>query len=314
MASQSQYSHAEKYGSSQVTIYAKNVKEEPNNSVFFYPAIIEYLQSEIPGKKVLDIGCGPGDWSYQGALCGAKSVDGFDINEEMVKLAKQATSQFSTVNIQVGDVMKMPYDDNVFDVALSFFVTTVLQLKAFISHFKELYRVLVPGGKVVVVTITKAGYEKMHLRSGTDLAMMEDKIEKILMSLKSYPSQVVINDSFRDLTNVLSFALTLNQNGQLERITNTGKMSNGQATWAKTQIMTFPNYFYSEQFIQQQIKAAGLNIDKIENYYTEERRIAYNSTEPEIELDKTITDYPGADPGSLERGSNQDEHIPHKIK
>ena len=78
--------------------------------------------------------------------------------------------------------------------------------------------------------------------------------------------------------------------------------------------MTFSNYFYSKQFIQQQIKDAELNIDKTENYYTEERRIAYNSTNPEIELDKTITDYPGADPGSLERGSNQDEHIPHKIK
>ena len=56
----------------------------------------------------------------------------------MVQLAKQATSQFSTVNIQVGGVMKMPYDDNVFDVALSVFVITVLQLEAYISHFKEM--------------------------------------------------------------------------------------------------------------------------------------------------------------------------------
>jgi len=235
MENGTEYVHAEKYESNEVKLFAQNSTEESQSLAFLYPVMAEHLKLGIPGKKVLDIGCGPGNWTYKAALCGAKSVDGFDINEEMVKLAKQATSQFSTVNICVGDMMKMPYDDNVFDVALSFFVTTVLQLKAFISHFKELYRVLVPGGKVVVVTITKAGYEKMHLRSGTDLAMMEDKIEKILMSLKSYPSQVVINDSFRDLTNVLSFALTLNQNGQLERITDADKMSNGQATWAKTQ-------------------------------------------------------------------------------
>ena len=55
-----------------------------------------------------------------------KSVDGFDIQEEMVELAKQATSQFSTVNIRVGDVMDMPYDDNTFDVALSFYITYAL--------------------------------------------------------------------------------------------------------------------------------------------------------------------------------------------
>ena len=69
-------------------------------------------------------------------------------------------------------------------------------------------------------------------------------------------------------------------------------MTNGQVTWTKSQMMIFTNYFYSEQFCQQQIKATELNIDKIENYYTEERRIAYNSTNPEIKFDKTITDDP----------------------
>ena len=35
-----------------------------------------------------------------------------------MELAKQATSQFHTVSIQLGDIMNMPYDDS-FDVALS---------------------------------------------------------------------------------------------------------------------------------------------------------------------------------------------------
>ena len=56
--------------------------------------------------------------------------------------------------------------------------------------------------------------------------------------------------------------------------------------------MTFADYFYDDDFLQQQIKAAGLNIDNIENYYTEERRVAYNNTNPEIKLDKAITDTP----------------------
>jgi len=122
--------------------------------------------------------------------------------------------------------------------------------------------------------------------------MMEDKIEKRLKDLKSHPSQDGINEAFQDIKNVVQLCFTVNQNGRLGRITDVDKMTNGQTVWTKSQIMTFPDYFYSEQFIQQEIEAAGLNIDKIENYFTEERRIAYNSSNPEDEFDKTITDDP----------------------
>ena len=53
----------------------------------------------VPGKRVLDIGCRAGDWCCLAAQYGAKSVEGFDIQEEMVKLAKQATAHLDTVNI-----------------------------------------------------------------------------------------------------------------------------------------------------------------------------------------------------------------------
>ena len=46
-----------------------------------------------------------------------------------MKLAKQAiaTAQYgSSVNICVGDVMKMPYDDNTFDIAMSLYVIPAL--------------------------------------------------------------------------------------------------------------------------------------------------------------------------------------------
>ena len=112
------------------------------------------------------------------------------------------------------------------------------------------------------------------------------------MNLGSYPLQDEINDAFQDLTDVQCFNLTLNQNGRLERITDADKMTNGQATWGITQVMTLTSYFYSEQFIQQQINAVGLNIDNTENLCTEERKIAYNSSNPEIKFDKTITDDP----------------------
>ena len=286
------YYHAEKYASREVEAYAQNVKEDPHMLAFFFPTVNEYLQSVVPGKKVLDVGCGIGNWCYKAAQCGAKSVDGIDIQEEMVQLAKQATSQFSSVNIRVGDATKLPYDDNVFDIALSFFVTVVLKREACISHLKELHRILVPGGKAVVINFTTPSFDKIFLRSGTELGTVENKIEKKLMELPSYPSLDEMNNAFKDLTEVIFAYFTLDKNGRLQRITDINKMTNGQAIWAKTRIMTFPDYFYTEDFIQQQIKAVGLNIDKIENFYTEERRIAYNNTNSKIKFDKTVTETP----------------------
>ena len=292
MADRSKYIHAEKLESFEVKLYAKNDKDEPQALAFLYPAMFEYFKSEIPGKKVLDVGCGDGHWCYEAAQYGAKSVDGFDIQEEMVELAKQTTSQFSTVNICVGDVMDMPYEDNVFDVAFSFFVTMILRLEACISHFKELYRVLAPGGKAVVVNFTRAGYEKIFLRSGSMQVMVEKKIDKKLMELTRYPSQVEINDAFQDITEIIQGCFTMNQNGQVERITDINKVTNGQVIWSKCHTLTFADYFYNEQFIQQQVKDAGLYIDKIEDFFTEDRRIAYNNSNSEIKLDKAITDTP----------------------
>ena len=291
MASESQYAHANIYGASDVKRYAENL-EDPEYIAFLSPAMREYFKSLIPGKKVLDIACGTGIWSYKAAQSGAKSVDGFDIQEEMVQLAKQATSQFSTVNIRVGDVMDMPYDDNTFDVALSFFVTCTVRLEACIKLFKEIHRVLVPGGKAVVNCISKAAFEKLTVRSGADRVLVEKEITKILMCLSTYPSQDEVNNAFQQLTDAIHVYFTHDESGHVHRITDVNKLSNGQAIWSKTQIMVFASYFYDEQFFQQQIEAAGLKLEKIENYYTEERRIAYNNTNPELKLAKTITDTP----------------------
>ena len=289
MDSSNQYAHAKKYNYSEVELFAKNSKEESQFIAFLYPTMSDYMKSAIPGKKVLDIGCGTGYWSYKAALSGAKSIDGFDIQEDMVQLAKQATSQFNTVNICIGDIMDMPYDDNTFDVAISLYVTCCLRLEACISHFTEMYRVLAPGGKAMMVSYSAAASKELMLRKGADQMIVEELIAQKLIGLPNYPSQDQVNNAFEDLHDVLEAIFNIDQNGKLKRVIDVDKLSNGEAIWAKTEIMTFADYYYTDEFIHQQIRAAGLNIDSIESYYTEERRITYNSTKPEVELDKAIT-------------------------
>ena len=129
-------------------------------------------------KRSLNIGCGTGDWSYQAARYGAKRVDGFDKHEKMVELAKQATSQFDTVNIRSGDIMNMPYDNNTFDIALSIFVTCELPIEIIPKHFKELHRVLIPGGKALVLNLSKAAFQT-NLIDGANEATVQKKIDQI---------------------------------------------------------------------------------------------------------------------------------------
>ena len=55
------------YGSDGVKSYDKYCEKEPVIQAFLCPAMEEFLKSEVPGKKVLDIGSGDGYWSYQAA-------------------------------------------------------------------------------------------------------------------------------------------------------------------------------------------------------------------------------------------------------
>ena len=292
MASENQYMHAEKYESSEVKQYAQKAENDPENLAFLFPAADEYIKSNIPGKTVLDIACGKGIWSYKAAQYGAKSVHGFDIHEEMVQLAKQTISQFSTVNIRVGDVMNMPYDDNTFDVAVGLYVTCVLRAEVCIKLFKEIHRVLVPGGKAIVNCFSKPALGKLVVRSGADKELVETEIAHKLLNLASYSSADEINSALQDLSDLVHVFFTLDKSGHLQRITDVDKLTNEQAVWSKCRSMAFPNYYYDEKFFNQQIKAAGLKLDKIDNYYAEERRIAYNSANPEVKLDESITDTP----------------------
>ena len=283
--------HKEKYEFHHIKLYTTRDKDEPIKQAFFVPAISDYLKSKAPGQKVLDIGCGPGEWSCLASGCGARSVDGFDIQEEMVKLAKCAAANYNAVNICTGDVKNMPYDDNTFDVALSLYVLCTLQPKAYVGHFKELHRVLAPGGTALVVNLARTAFDTIFVRCGADKAAVIQKIENKLSSLSSLSTEKEINDSFEDLHEVLLVTFTADKDGNLYRVTNVHHLANGQAVWIKNRAMVFPDYYYDESFLHNQIGASGLKIDLIESYCTEERRLIYNSINTQT-FDKTFTDDP----------------------
>ena len=271
--------------------YAGKIKKDIERQAFLHPVIQNFLKTEAPGKKVLDIGCGPGNWCLEAVKCGAKSVDGFDIHEGMVKLAQRATAQYSSVSICVGDVMDMPYDDNTFDVAISILITCNLPADALKRHFDELNRVLAPGGKALVHNLSNAAFQTLYLFSDDDEASLKISFEQVLQNHK-VSSLAEIADVLEKSGRVVRACFTKDKNEIMFPVTNTKQLANGQVIWFKTERMIFPNYYYTDEYLTNQIVSAGLSMHKIINPYTEERRVIYNLSDPKKQLGKTIIQQP----------------------
>ena len=174
-----------------------------NWSSFLDSAIAQNLKRMVPRKRVLDIGWGVKDWCSLVAQYGAKTVDGFDIQEEMVELVKQATSHLDMVHVQVGDAADMPYDDASFNVAISLFATCNLSPEAFAKHFQELHRVLAPGGKAILLIPSDWGNSGLYTKIEADPAIVEKEISLILETVPRHPTTAQFTKAFENADNIL---------------------------------------------------------------------------------------------------------------
>lgn len=119
-----------------------------------------------PGERVLDVGCGTGTLAI---LAKTKSdptveIQGRDASPEMIERARQKAVQAGVVvDFQTGLVEAIESPDNQFDLVLSSLMVHHLpgDLKA--RAFAEIYRVLKPGGRLLVVDFEppQRGFNKL---------------------------------------------------------------------------------------------------------------------------------------------------------
>lgn len=110
-----------------------------------------------PGMKALDLCCGTGDLTL--ALAGrvgpSGSVTGADFSRPMLELAeeKAAAAGVSQAEFRWADALDLPFEDDSYDaVTIAFGARNLADLDHGLSGMR---RVLLPGGRVVILEITQ---------------------------------------------------------------------------------------------------------------------------------------------------------------
>jgi SAM-dependent methyltransferase len=108
------------------------------------------------GERVLDLGSGAGTDSLIAAqMVGAQGrVTGIDMTPAMLAKARAAAAAMEVTNVEFfeSEAEQLPFADESFDVVISNGVIDLITDKD--AVFVELYRVLVPGGRLQIADVT----------------------------------------------------------------------------------------------------------------------------------------------------------------
>ena len=114
------------------------------------------LLKEIQPKQILDIATGTGDFAIESLKLNPDHVIGVDISEGMLNVGREKLKKRKLddrITLTSGDSENLPFEDNKFDaIIVAFGVRNFENLEKGLS---EMFRVLRPGGKVVVLEFSK---------------------------------------------------------------------------------------------------------------------------------------------------------------
>jgi SAM-dependent methyltransferase len=127
-------------------VFEATASDNAYNAHYDRPAVLA-LAGDVKGLRVLDAGCGPGFYTEALAERGA-SVVAFDASEAMVALARERVPSATVVRAVLGE--PLPFADGEFDLVVSALAIHYAADRA--AAFRELHRVVRPGGAVVLST------------------------------------------------------------------------------------------------------------------------------------------------------------------
>jgi ubiquinone/menaquinone biosynthesis C-methylase UbiE len=109
-----------------------------------------------PGDRVLDVACGPGNFSREfAAVVGPEGLCvGLDASATMLDRAVRDTPGGEVAYVR-GDAMALPFRDETFDAVCCFAALNLIPDPH--ASLREIARVLAPGGRVALLTSSTVG-------------------------------------------------------------------------------------------------------------------------------------------------------------
>ena len=154
------------------------------------------------GQKLLDVAGGTGDVSFKFLKrAGHGHATVLDITEPMLiegRKRAEAESMQDSLDWVVGDAMALPFEDNTFDVyTISFGIRNVTRPQ---EALNEAYRVLRPGGRLMVLEFSQLPNEAMQKaydlysfnvipQMGKMIANDRDSYQYLVESIRNFPDQ-----------------------------------------------------------------------------------------------------------------------------
>ena len=135
---------------------------EENNEIWLNPSEESYYLSEKWKKEgyrnLLDFGCGLGRHSVYFSQQGF-NVSAFDLSPEAAEhLKKWAEREDLNIDVQISDMLHLPYPDNCFDCLYAYNVISHTDTSGFHKIMNEIKRVIKPEGEIFITLCSKDTY------------------------------------------------------------------------------------------------------------------------------------------------------------
>ena len=167
------------------------------------------------GQKLLDVAGGTGDVSFKFLeRAGSGHATVLDLTEPMLiegRKRAEAESMQDNLDWVVGDAMALPFEDNSFDVyTISFGIRNVTRPQ---EALNEAYRVLRPGGRLVVLefsqlpnAVMQKAYDLYSFnvipKMGKMIANDSESYQYLVESIRNFPDQ----ETFLEMLCVAGFS------------------------------------------------------------------------------------------------------------
>lgn len=136
----------EKYGKEMRSYHKDFCRRMYASSFDRYATRLEMIQ--YSGKsRVLDAGCGFGQWSFALSACGNNRIDACDISLDRINIFREILAQAGTDNVYpvASPLERLPYENGVFDCVFCYGVIHATDISSVLNEF---YRVLKDGGRL----------------------------------------------------------------------------------------------------------------------------------------------------------------------